>query len=260
MDFYDSPLAAEELDIFYKKNPGIEAFFKNRYANKENLDSIFKGEEYFTKFISGVEGIAEARSRHHHLSLTEIDGYLSGDYIEYDSNLSAGEILDYISLSESNFEKIKTLLLNRYKEELKELELDIEDNEDLGTAILNVDAWEISSAIINAYEDSFSNAESSLIHDYITGALTEHFKVDFSNWYPNETIKISREFLDKHWRIVASARSELFQEKYWDDLLVEIFGKLPASELANTLENASNYVTVEDKDYNENLSWLLDDI
>lgn len=260
MDFYDSPLAADELDIFYKKNPGIETFFKNIYVNKDTLDSIFKGEEYFTKFISGVREIVEDSSRHHHLSLSQIDNYLSGDYVEYDSNLSAGEILDYIYLSKSNFEKIKTLLLNKNKEELEELELDIEDNEDLKTAILNTDSWEISSAIINAYDDSFSNAESSLIREYITSVLTDHFKVDFSNWYPNETIKISRSFLEKHWRIVASATSESFQAKYWDDLLVEIFGKAPASEIANALEYASNYVTVEDEDYNENLSWRLDDI
>lgn len=270
MDFNDDPIEQDSLDYFYRENPLVEKFFQKHYASEETLDKIMQGQEYLERIVPGLKGIVENSSRRDGLNLSVIESWMTGEEIyEVESGMRLSDILRYMEISENNLQIIVTYLETNHSAEMADLGIEFtepyntrENLDNLKDALLNLsDVDDLTSAISFAYDDSLGDAIASNIRNYINSALTDHFRVDFSNWFPDEqsTVKISRQYLKSNWQALAGGAAEL-NSKDISKYLVITSGKIESSELSYAIDSANNNAEVSEELFNEQLTYRLDNI
>jgi hypothetical protein len=257
MDYYDSPIPQEDLEYFFRKNPGINDFFKKQYVSEEKLSKLFGNEDFFMLQIDTLNDLVqEGRAA----DVDRAEGYLSGEvFLDYDSGMTVRDIVKYLEISQENFLKIREYLEQNFSEELEEQEIDLTTPEDVYNAIDSLDADDIKNAIVWAYDDAARDAFLAKFQEEINESLSSHFGMDFTNWYPGGEIKITKEQIEKEWfRFAGLSLDEIKKRPYL------LFNSSEDSRLDNyELSKAWDYAErsyVKDEYFNDQLTYRLSEL
>lgn len=257
MDYYDRPISQEDLEDFFRKNPGINEFFKKQYMSEEELKKLFGNENFFMLQIDTLNDLVQQGRA---TDIDQTDAYLTGEqFLDFDSGMTVRGIVKYHDISRENFLKIREYLEQNFSEELEEQEIDLITPEDVYSAIDELDADDIKNAIVWAYDDAAGDAFLVKLQEEVNSRLSSHFGIDFTNWYPGGEIKITKEQIEKEWFRFAGIDLERVRKNPsilfmpFEDSGLDNYALHSAWEYAET-----SYV--DDKYFNEQLDYRLSEL
>jgi hypothetical protein len=236
---------------FFKSNPELSDFFKNKFFSQNTLEKILQGKPAVSAASPSLQEIVED-SRDYRID--RVESWLSDGFMyDFDSGYSWKDILNELSLSEENKQLIVNYLQEKYADYFQETGLTLEDFETIADAIEELDEdYEITTKISSAYDDAVIGNIISTTQRYLNNYLSQHFGLDFSKWYVGEDLLIPAEYIVKNWSAFMG-ESPISLQKNIADILIKIAGKLDSSDFNRAVELGYNSGYAEEDTFNDYL-------